>query len=86
MKIIYSPTFKKKYKKLSPEIKLLAEKKEIIFRKDPFDKSLETHKLHGQFKDSWAFSINREYRIVFDFYTKNVVWFNTVGTHEEVYK
>ncbi len=78
--------FKKKYKKLPLNIKLLAEKKTSVFQKDPFDKSLETHKLGGQFKDSWSFSINQKYRIVFDFYSKDVVWFNSIGTHDEVYR
>ena len=82
MKIIYSPNFARSYKKLPEKIKILAEKKEKIFRKNPFDKSLETHKLHGRLKDFWAFSINYQYRIIFDFADENAVHFHTVGKHD----
>jgi len=37
MEIRYRNRFIKEYKKLSTVIKNVAEKKEIIFRKDPFD-------------------------------------------------
>jgi len=50
MKIYYSSKFAKEYRKLPLKIKLLAEKKEIVFRKDPFDPNLKTHKLTGKLK------------------------------------
>jgi len=82
MKIIYSPNFRRSYKKLPEKIKILAEKKERVFRKNPFDKSLETHKLHGRLKDFWSFSINNRYRIIFEFTDENTVHFHTVGGHD----
>lgn len=82
MKIIYSSKFAKEYKKLPRRIKLIAEKKEKIFRKDPFDSSLKTHKLSGKLKDFYSFSINYQYRVIFEFKDKGVVWFHKVGTHE----
>lgn len=85
MKIIYSPTFKKSYKKLPKSVKLVTEKKERIFREDPFGKSLGTHKLHGKFKDFLSFSINNEYRIIFEFIEGKTAHFHTVGKHD-IYK
>lgn len=85
MIIIYSPTFRKGYKKLPKSIKLIAEKKENIFREDPHDESLETHKLHGKLKDFWSFSITKEYRIIFEFIDETTVYFHTVGKHD-IYK
>ena len=82
MKIIYSPTFEKNYKKLPKEIKIIAEKKEKTFRENPFDKSLETHKLHGRLKNFWSFSINRKHRIIFEFTDEETVHFHTVGLHD----
>jgi len=52
MKIIYSSKFAREYKKLPKEIKIKAEKQEKIFRLNPFDASLKTHKLFGEFKDT----------------------------------
>ena len=81
MDIIYSSKFAREYKKLPKNIKTLAEEQEKIFRKDPFDSRLKTHKLKGRLEDFWSFSINREYRIIFELKDSNTVWFLSVGTH-----
>ena len=82
MKIYYSSKFAKEYRKLSANIKLKAEKREKIFRKDPFDPRLKTHKLKGILQDYLSFSIDYQYRIIFEFRSETVVWFHSVGTHE----
>lgn len=81
MQIYYSSKFEREYKKLPKEIKKLAEEKEVVFRKNPFDSKLNTHKLHGRLKEYWAFSINDKYRIIFDLVKKDTVWFHSVGDH-----
>jgi len=55
-----------------------------LLSKDVFSASLETHKLSGSLKMFYGASINRSYRIVFIFDTKNIFLFN-VGSHNEVY-
>lgn len=82
MKIYYSGKFEKEYKKLPKKIKLAAEKKEKLFRKNPFHPQLETHKLTGKLQDYWAFSIDHQYRIIFEFASQDIIWFHSVGTHE----
>ncbi len=81
MRIYYSSKFEREYKKLSRKIKLLAEEREHIFRQDPFDPRIDTHKLHGRLKEYWAFSIDTKYRIIFEFVKKNIVWFHSAGDH-----
>ena len=81
MVIRYHPQFKKSYKNLSPQIKLKAEVKEKIFRQNPFHPSLDTHKLHGKLKNQWSFSIDREFRILFEFNKSDVILLD-VGDHE----
>lgn len=81
MKIVYSKKFVSKYKKLSPELVRLAEKKEKIFKKDPFDSRLRTHKLTGALKRYWAFSLDYKHRVIVLFESKNEAWFISVGTH-----
>jgi len=86
MRIIYTPKFKREYKKLPNKIKYLAEEKEKIFRMNPFDGKLGTHKLHGKLKSFWSFSINHNYRIVFEIAKdKKEFIFHTVGNHS-IYK
>jgi len=84
MEIFYLSKFEKQYKKLPLKVKDLAEEKEKIFRKNPFNLILETYKLHGKLSDFLAFSINYEYRIIFDFLDKkkNIVRFYSVGKHD----
>lgn len=81
MKILYSSKFAKEYKKLPDDIKNIAEKKEAIFRNDPFNPKLKTHKLKGKFRNYYSFSITYSYRIVFRFLTKNKVLFVDCGDH-----
>lgn len=85
MKIYYSAKFLREYKKLPPKLKLTAEVKEEIFRKDPFDPRLKTHQLAGIVKGFWSFSIDHKTRIIFEFRSKTVVWFHSTGSHD-IYK
>lgn len=80
MNIRYHPTFRKNYQKLPDAIKMKAERKEIVFRKDSFHPSLRTHKLHGELSGLWRFSIDQKYRIVFEL-AKNETIFLDVGDH-----
>lgn len=81
MKILYHPKFKKQYKKLPAFIQNLAEEKEILFRKNPFDSKLHTHKLQGKLNNFWPFRVDYNYRIILEFLDKNNVLFYQIGTH-----
>ncbi|MFA6518256.1 MAG: type II toxin-antitoxin system mRNA interferase toxin, RelE/StbE family [Candidatus Shapirobacteria bacterium] len=85
MEIIYSPQFAKEYRKIPQQVKLKAEKREKIFRLNPFDPQLKTHRLSGKLKDFWSFSIDYHYRIIFQFESESTIWFLSVGTHQ-IYK
>ncbi len=63
-------------------IKILAEEKEIVFRKNWKDSTLRTHKLNGRLKNLWSFSINYQYRIIFEMVGENECHFHTVGMHD----
>lgn len=82
MKIFYHSKFGQQFKKLPEEIKSIAIKKERIFRANPFDSRLKTHKLHGELAEFWSFSINYQHRIIFDFIDENTVRFYSVGRHD----
>jgi len=56
-----------------------------IFQNNPFDQKLRTHKLSGQLKDLWSFSIQYDLRVVFSFLEGERVLFVDIGSHEEVY-
>ena len=49
--IYYDDHFKHRYRKLPHQVKEFAKLKETLFRKNPFDSQLKTHKLHGRDKE-----------------------------------
>jgi len=83
--IEYSEKFLKSLEKLPEKIIEKAGIKEKIFRENPFDSRLKTHKLHGEEKEAWAFWIDYVYRIKFIFLSDEEVLFLDIGTHE-IYK
>lgn len=81
-RIEVSASFKKAYRKLTKRVKDAAKEKELVFRNNPFDARLHTHKLHGKEKIAWAFSVTHAYRIKFIFLHEEEVLFLEIGTHE----
>ncbi len=81
MRIIYLPIFVRKYKKLPKPLQEEVKEKIDLFKQDPFYPSLKTHKLKGELKGRWSFSVNYQYRIVFIFETKEKAVLLTVGDH-----
>lgn len=82
MQISYSPKFAKKYRKLSSMMRKITEEKEAIFRDNPFDHRLKTHKLNGKLDGLHAFTVNYKYRIILEFMNNDEVYFHTIGTHD----
>ena len=82
MEIEYSPKFAKQFKKLQKEIQEKALLCEKLFRTNPFDPKLKTHKLHGSMKEQWAFSISYGHRIGFTFIAGRTARFHAIGTHD----
>ena len=83
--VFLSAYFEKSLNVLPDRIQKLARKKDHLFRRNAFHPSLSTHKLSGEFKDYWAYSVNREYRVLFSFDTDHTVTYLNIGTHE-IYK
>jgi len=82
MEILILPRFIRQYKKLPKNIQKAAQEKETIFRQNPFDPRLKTHKLKGALEGFWSFSLNHSYRIIFDFQDEQVVRFYQIGNHD----
>jgi mRNA-degrading endonuclease YafQ of YafQ-DinJ toxin-antitoxin module len=83
--IFIHPRFEKSYKELPKTVKNRAKIKEKIFRENPFDPRLKTHKLSGKEKECWAFWVDYKYRIKFIFLSDKEVLFLDIGTHD-IYK
>ncbi|MCX6156045.1 MAG: type II toxin-antitoxin system YafQ family toxin [Candidatus Kapabacteria bacterium] len=88
MEITFSPAFIKAFNKKSKFNSLLVRNFRDtidIFKQNPFDMRLKTHKLSGELKDFYSFSLEYDCRIIFYFTDNNKVVFFDVGSHDEVY-
>ena len=81
-KIFVSRLFEKNFERLPKRIQRLAEKKGTLFRENAFHPSLKAHKLGGELKDDWAYSVNKHYRVHFYFVDDHTVMYVSIGTHE----
>lgn len=80
-----SRRFVKNWSKLSPKTKKETARKIDIFLENPYSPALKTHKLSGQLKNYWSFSVAYRLRIIFRFYQEDMVEFIDIGGHE-IYK
>ena len=85
MVVNLSSRFKKSFRKLHIRVQKKAVEKIALFRKNLFDPRLDTHKLHGEKKEEWTFSIDYSYRISFLFLEDGKILFTDIGTHDQLY-
>ena len=55
------------------------------FITDPFTQSLKTHKLSGELKEFWSFSLDYDQRVLFYFTDDGKAVFVDTSSHDEVY-
>lgn len=85
LKIYYKPIFLKGFNKLSADLQDEIEEKIELFKKNPIHPFLKTHKLTGPFIGCYSFSVNYQYRIIFQYLSKNEAELLCVGSHD-IYK
>lgn len=85
-RIVYDAHFDRKFKKyfsiLGKTDRDEAMNALEVFRNNPFDKKLSTHKLNGALKDYWAFSLDHRHRIIFRLLKNSEVFLVDVGGHD----
>lgn len=80
--IFYTPGFLRQYNKLPRLLQEEVQQKIGLFKKDPHHSFLKTHKLKGKMRRYWSFSVNYDYRIVFEYDSKNTIALLSVGNHD----
>lgn len=76
-----NPQFKKLYKALPFEIRLLAKKQYNIFKENPYHSSLHFKRVHSN-KAIYSCRINKNYRTVGIIKDENIIWF-WIGSHDD---
>lgn len=83
--LVFTPSFLRQYKKLELDLREEVREKIAQFQKNPRSVSLKAHKLKGKLKGYWSFSVNFQYRIVYEYDNSDTVALLKVGNHS-VYK
>ncbi len=73
--------FVRQYKKLSQALQQEVMDKVTLFKEDPSHPFLRTHKLKGKMEGYLSFSVNYEYRIIFQYDTPETIALLAVGSH-----
>lgn len=81
MKTTTSSKFERSLKKLSGSLVEKVVERALLFKKDPFDSRLKTHKLHGKLKDKWSFSVDTTCRVLFEFDGAEIIFLD-IGDHD----
>jgi len=77
----YTLEFIRAYDKLPNALKEEVKGSIQSFRDRKNHQRLKVHKLHGKYKDFFGFSVDRKYRIMFEWISKNEALLHTVGDH-----
>ena len=85
MEIHTTATFDELFLKLPSKIQIKADEKTKLFGENPFNPVLRTEKLHPKGHDVWSFRVDLQYRIVFKFTGKDIVEFQFIGHHNQIY-
>jgi len=85
LSVFFKPSFIKKFNSLDKELQDEVIEKIELFKDTKNHKKLKVHKLHGELKEQWSFSVNYQFRIIFYYLSKKEVVLLTVGDHG-VYK
>lgn len=87
MQIVYAPSFIRKYKSLPESLKQEVKEKIILFQDEKNHQQLRVHKLRGDLKDQYSFSVTYQVRIVFIFTkeTSRRALLLAIGDHD-IYK
>lgn len=81
MRILYTPTFVRQYDCLPASLQEDIRERIAMFRANPRNPSLRTHKLRGALREQWSFRVNYRYRILYMYDDKDTVALVAVGDH-----
>ena len=82
MRSVTTPSFRKSFAKLSPEMQSLVKKNYELWKKNPFHNSLEFKKLSISKSAFWSARCGLDFRVVGYINDKTIHWF-FVGSHAD---
>lgn len=86
-KVDYSNRFLKDLKKAPKKIKVAFRERLEIFLSSKFNPVLNNHALTGEYKNYRSINVTGDWRAIFrEFDGGKEIYFDTIGTHSQLYK
>jgi addiction module RelE/StbE family toxin len=85
MRVVTSKKFDKQFKKLPQKVQMEFRKRIELFLMDRYHPMLGVHKLTGNLKNLWSFSVTGDIRVVFDKVGTDNIVLVAIGSHSELY-
>lgn len=85
IKLIFAPVFLRQLKSLPGELQEEAVEKIELFKSRENHRMLRVHKLKGNLREVFSFSVNYRIRVIFQYNSKNEAGLLSIGDHD-VYK
>ena len=70
---------------INPKYAQMTAQKVLMFAQKPYDSRLKNHSLQRRMKGKWAFSVDDDVRIIYQWSDKKTARFLAIGGHEIVY-
>ena len=89
MKVKFSKKFAKQYDRANSKIKTSFDKRLKLFLQNPFHPLLNNHSLSGKLSGYRSINVTGDWRAIYSVADKseiNVVIFEMIGTHSQLYK
>ena len=81
MHFIYSPQFRKQYKKLSQKTQTQLDARLILLVEEPYHPQLQNHKLHGEYAGYRSINVSGDLRVVYRAIGNEAIILFAIGTH-----
>ncbi len=85
MKVAFSKTFVKRFKKAPKKVQRAFRKRLELFLDNPYHPILNNHPLVGELKGYRSINVTGDWRAIFRVLDDGVVYFDTLGTHSQLY-
>jgi addiction module RelE/StbE family toxin len=85
MQISYSNKFKKQYKKFPPKLQQQTKARIELWQEQPNHPLLRLHRLEGKLSNFYSINITGDIRALYEVIGKEVVIYQFIGTHSQLY-
>lgn len=87
MRVKFTKNFAKQFDKVPAKIRLSFEERLDLFIQDKYHPVLRNHKLSGRWSGCRSLNITGDWRAIYrEFENENLIYFDAIGTHSQLYK